>query len=99
VKNYVLTASAARDLSRIAAYIAKDNPAAAKKTIGKMMSVIRLLARMPGIGHSREDLAEETLRFFGVDAYLVIYRPAKRPLEIVRILHAARDVNAVLRDL
>jgi plasmid stabilization system protein ParE len=29
--------------------------------------------------------------------YLIVYDPAKKPLQIIRILHAARDIPTVLR--
>ncbi len=48
------------------------------------------------MGHLREDLAEEPLRFWPVYSYLIIYRPDSRPLEIVRVLHGARDVRNLL---
>lgn len=57
---------------------------------------IRAAARNPRIGHLRRDLANEPLRFWRVRSYLIIYRSESRPIEVVRILHAARDVNAIL---
>jgi antitoxin ParD1/3/4/toxin ParE1/3/4 len=57
---------------------------------------MRKLARIPGMGHSREDLADESLRFWPVYSYLIIYRPESRPLEVVRVLHGSRDVRRIL---
>lgn len=54
------------------------------------------LAEMPGIGHAREDLADEPLRFFNMKGYLIIYRPGTPPLQIIHVVHGARDVGAVL---
>jgi len=34
--------------------------------------------------------------FFLVYSYLIVYRPEAKPLQIVAILHASRDVAAVL---
>jgi plasmid stabilization system protein ParE len=42
------------------------------------------------------DLAKESLRFWHVRGYLIIYRSEKHPIEIVRVLHGARDVQAIL---
>ena len=56
------------------------------------------LAQNPGIGHVRPDLTNEDVRFWPVFKYLVIYRPATRPLEIVRVLHGQRDVKHILGD-
>jgi plasmid stabilization system protein ParE len=54
------------------------------------------LARTPGIGHYRNDLVAEPLRFWRVHEYLIICRSEKRPIEIVRVLHGKRDVEALL---
>ena len=48
------------------------------------------------MGHLRTDLAQEPLRFWPVYSYLIIYRPDAEPLEIVRVLHGARDVAQLL---
>ncbi len=48
---------------------------------------------MPGMGHSRNDLADETLRAWPVHSYLIVYRPAQRPIEIVRVVSGFRDLR------
>jgi antitoxin ParD1/3/4/toxin ParE1/3/4 len=52
------------------------------------------------MGHRREDLVEgdSRLRFWPVYSYLVVYRTETDLLEIVRVLHSARDVRAILGD-
>ncbi len=57
------------------------------------------LAETPGLGHKREDLALLPVLFYAVWSYLVIYKPDTRPLEIVRVLHGARDVEAILGEV
>ncbi len=54
------------------------------------------LAKSPGIGHLREDLADRRHRFFLVYSYLIVYRPGTKPLQVIRVLHAARDVRTLL---
>ena len=54
------------------------------------------LAKTPGLGHFHSDLADEPLRFWAVRQYLIIYKSEVRPIEIVRVLHGARDVQAIL---
>ena len=65
-----------------------------------MESVIRdkivLLASAPGIGHWRPDLTSVDVRFFPVYSYLIVYRPGSKPLQVVSILHGARDVQRIL---
>lgn len=57
---------------------------------------MRRIGSLPGIGHLRLDLADEALRFFRVYKYLIIYRPETTPVQVVRVLHGARDVQAIL---
>ena len=56
------------------------------------------IATSPGIGHLREDLTVEAVRFWPVGRYLIVYRVEKKPPEIVRVLHGARDVAAILES-
>jgi toxin ParE1/3/4 len=62
----------------------------------EIVAAIHKLAQTPGLGHYREDLANEPLRFWAVRKYLIVYLGEKRPIEIVRILHSARNVQAIL---
>ena len=54
------------------------------------------LAKSPGIGHWREELTDKRHRFFLVYSYLIVYRHETRPLQIIRVLNAARDVQSIL---
>ena len=56
-----------------------------------------MLARNPKLGHLRGDLTSTPVRFWPVYSYLIIYDPATRPLEVVRILSGYRDVAALLK--
>jgi plasmid stabilization system protein ParE len=95
---YVLSAAARADLSEIAEFIRQDSPDAARRVIESLRDAMARLSRMPGMGHVREDLAPVLLRFWPVYSYLIVYRPDSRPLQILRVLHAARDVRSVLGD-
>jgi len=97
--NDLLIAPEARfDLDEIWSYYAIDlqNPDVADRIRDELFDALRKLARTPGIGHFRSDLAGEPLRFWCLRSYLIIYRGEKRPVEIVRVLHGARDVQAIL---
>ncbi len=49
------------------------------------------------MGHRREDLTTQPdVRFWAVYSYLVIYRLGTTPLQILRVLHAKRDVRQTL---
>ncbi len=76
--------------------MANDSVKAATRILDDLEANIRVLARNPGMGHVREDLADKRHRFFPTGSYLVVYRSQTKPLQIVRILHASRDVQEVL---
>lgn len=59
----------------------------------------RLLVDSPLAGRVRKDLTPLPLRFWVVHPYsnyLIVYDPEKKPLQIIRILHGARDLPSVL---
>lgn len=91
-----LTPLARRDLEEIWDYLALDNREAAERVLDRIEAAIRELVRTPGMGHLREDLADRRHRFFLIYSYLIVYRPETRPLEIIRVLHASRDIRALL---
>jgi plasmid stabilization system protein ParE len=99
-KRFILAAAARADLREISAYIRQDSSAAAQRVRDALCEAMRRLAEMPGMGHMREDLVEgdSRLRFWPVYSYLIVYRTETDPLEIVRVLHSARDVRAILGD-
>lgn len=51
---------------------------------------------MPGMGHKRLDLTQRDVLFWLVHPYLIIYRGSK-PLRIVRVVHAKRNVKKLLQ--
>ena len=84
--------AAQHDLQDIWLYIAEDDPVAADKLEGDIRSEVAKLAELPTLGHRRRDLTNHDLWFHTVRKnYLIVYRQTQS-LEIVRILHGARDV-------
>jgi plasmid stabilization system protein ParE len=96
VTRFVLTPIAGRDLVGIWDYLAETNPEAADRVLQALEKAMRKLSSEPGIGHLREDLADRRHRFFLVYSYLIVYRPDTKPLQVLRVLHAARDVQPLL---
>ena len=96
-RRYILAPQAARDLVQIWRYIKKES---SQETADRVESVIRskfaYLADFPGGGHWRHDLTKAEVRFLAVYSYLIVYRPETKPLQIVAILHAHRDVAKIL---
>jgi plasmid stabilization system protein ParE len=96
MKRFILTPRAKRDINDIWDYIANDNIQAADRVLDALENAILKLEKNPGIGHFREELADKRHRFFLVYSYLIVYRHETKPLQIIRVLHAARDVQSIL---
>lgn len=95
-KPFVLTPRAEQDIADIWDYIAADSIDAADRVLTALEKAMRSLAKTPGAGHGREELADQRHRFLLVYSYLIVYRFQTKPLQIIRVLHAARDVQAIL---
>jgi plasmid stabilization system protein ParE len=95
-QRFVLTPAAQEDLREISEFIGQESPRAAQRMRTELREAMRRLAEMPGIGHLRDDLADEALRFWSVHSYVIVYRPETDPLQVLRVLHGSRDVGAVL---
>jgi plasmid stabilization system protein ParE len=98
VNRYILAPAAASDLVQIWHYLRKESSEA---TADRVESIIRekmvALGSAPEMGHWRRDLTVADVRFFSVYSYLIVYRPGTKPVQIVAVLHAARDVFALLK--
>jgi toxin ParE1/3/4 len=69
---------------------------AADRVLDALHKAIFKLAKNPAMGHWREDLADRRHRFFLVYSYLIVYRCETKPLQVIRVLHAGRDVRGIL---
>jgi len=96
MKRFRISPEAAANITEIWDFIAQDNVAAAERVRQELEDAIRGLADAPGKGHLREDLTAKPVRFWPVRSYLIVYRPDTDPLEIVAVLHGARDIPRLL---
>ncbi len=85
------------DLAEIWAFIAEDSVKHADRFAALIDSQFRTLARQPHMGRSRPELATE-LRSFPVGQHVIFYLPLPKGVEIVRVLHGARDIDSVVHD-
>jgi plasmid stabilization system protein ParE len=90
---YILTTPAANDLREIVQYIRQRSPQGAKLVRSELRAAMQRLASFPRMGHLREDVTDEPYRFWSVYSYLIVYLPETKPLEIVRVMHGARDLG------
>jgi len=91
VNQYRVSDAASADLEEIWLYIAQDDPDAADRFIRTIVSRFPTLASMPRMGRHGEELSAE-LRSFPVDNFVIFYRPMDGGIEVVRVLHGARDL-------
>lgn len=101
MRGAVLSPQARRDLLDAVRWIARDNPAAARALRDGVARAAERIGEHIHAGSLRPDLADEPYRFVTLTGfpYVIVYNSERRPPLIVRILHGARDLPEVLRDV
>jgi toxin ParE1/3/4 len=87
----VRTPQANDDLFLIWEYIARRNPTAADKLIRRFDAMFQTLAERPNVG-LRQDRYRAGLRSFPVGVYVIFYLTLDDGIEVIRVLHGARDI-------
>ena len=94
---------ARRDVIDAARYIGEQNLSAALQFAEAVRKTEEFLAQAPGIGapkdFSRPELAG--MRLHSVQnfrKYLIFYIPKERGIEVVRVLHGARDLSPLFDE-
>ena len=93
-RSYEIAAEAENDLIDIWHYIARDSDKAADRFLDRLNEKFGALARNPNIGRARPELRPE-MRSFPYGAYLILCRAIKEGAGIVRVVHAARDLDDI----
>jgi toxin ParE1/3/4 len=91
VTTYRLATAAVADLDAIFDYIAEDNPRRAVSFIDEIIGRFDTIAERPHSYPARDDLAPD-LRAGLHRPYLIVFRIAGDAVEIVRVIHGARDI-------
>ena len=92
---------AQQDLNEIAQYILEDNLKAALRFVDAVEKTCTELRKMPDMGHAfaTRNPSLKDMRIMRVSkvysSYLIFYRQTKRGIEVIRILHGARDLPAL----
>jgi toxin ParE1/3/4 len=81
---------AEQDLGEIYDWIADDSTANADAYIERLVATMRLLADMPRMGSCRLSRFP-SVRSFSVGSHLIFYQPVEDGIEVVRVIHGARD--------
>lgn len=92
---------AGRDVRDAAAWIAHDNPTAAEHFVRAVTEAARRLQARPGLARSEPRLAPARYRFWSLRgfSYLMVLDAEADPPHVVRVVHTARDLPKVLRDI
>ncbi|WP_028310836.1 type II toxin-antitoxin system RelE/ParE family toxin [Derxia gummosa] len=87
------TRRALADLDGVWDYIAADNADAADRFLDELRCFLDLIATQPLMGRARPELAP-AVRSLPFQRYVLFYRPQADGIELVRFLHASRDIAA-----
>jgi toxin ParE1/3/4 len=85
------------DLVEIWNYIADDSEAQADTFLDTIDRKLALLADQPNIGRVRRELGDE-IRSFPLGRYTIFYVAIPSGIEVVRVLHGARDLDAIFQS-
>ncbi len=88
---------AAEDIAEIWNYIADDSPVAADRWIDRPDAQFQLLATQPTMGRVRYELTAG-MRSFPFGRYVIFYALIADEIDIVRVLHSARDVDSAFGE-
>ena len=87
------TANAEDDLIAIWLHVARSNEAAADRLLDRIEARWQQLAAYPSSGAPRDDIAPG-IRHLIVGEYLTLYRVGDDAIEIIRVLHGRRNIDA-----
>jgi len=84
------------DIADIWTFIADASTTRADAFIEMLDQKFRMIAENPGLGRARDELAKG-LRSFPAGRYVIFYSDLVDGIEIVRVLHGARDLDTIFR--
>ncbi|TPN83138.1 type II toxin-antitoxin system RelE/ParE family toxin [Mesorhizobium sp. CU2] len=88
---------AARDVEEIGDYIHAENPAAARRFVAALRARCDRIADAPRGGAPRYSLSPN-LRSVPFQHYVIFYIAEDDDVRIERILHGARDIDAIFEE-
>jgi toxin ParE1/3/4 len=93
------TATSRADLVSIVRFLRRANVSAARSVLEAIHETMNLLAEFPTLGELKPELAAN-LRSFPAKKYrnyLIFYLPLTDGIQVVRVLHGARNLRAEFR--
>lgn len=102
MKPVALRPLAEHDIDEAVDYLFNENPRAALRLLDAIREACDAISRNPGIGSLRfsDVLPAKGLRFWAVKdfPYLVFYFERHDRIDVVRVLHAKRDIPTLLLE-
>jgi len=103
MNNLLKREQAKRDLEECFVFIAEENLDIAVHFLVYAEETLELLAKMPFLGSPRDFRSHRlrNLRMWhvkGFEDYLIFYRPTDDGVEIFRVLHVNRDIEAIFTE-
>jgi len=101
-KRWVIRPPADFDINYYANLIAEANRPAAHRFLEAVINTIDDLSIYPGFGTRVEDAPLNDLRRWrvkGFDNYIILYRDMPDRIIVIALVHASRDMDAILRKL
>jgi plasmid stabilization system protein ParE len=88
------------DLFSIARFIQEDNASAANVFIDQAENAFEFLTAHPHVGRIRtfSIAGLRSWRITGFENYLIFYLPGNEEVQILAVLHGARDFSGFLKD-
>ncbi len=94
----LFTTQADEDVLLVWNYIARDSIQNADAFLDTMNERCQLLADTPQMGRARPDLGDE-VRSWPLGNYLIFYRIVETGVEVLRVLHGARDIPTAFGEI
>ncbi len=95
----IWTDPAVNDLDNIQSYIAQDSERYASIVIERIILATGNIEFFPFMGRMVPEVAETTIREILVHPYRVIYRTKENLIEILTVIHQARDLTNILERI
>lgn len=96
-----LLSLAEKDLEELLTYVAAENATAALTLADKIEKELLILGAHPWLGKipNDEPLAAMGYRVLVVENFLIFYKVIGKTVLVYRIIHGARDLPSLLKDL
>jgi plasmid stabilization system protein ParE len=93
-RRFRLTPEAVTDIRELFLGVAADSLDRAERLRSEFYEALQRLGQSPGIGHFHEELLDRRYRFWNFYSYVVCYVWQKKPIQIIAVVHGARDLAA-----